>query len=410
MRSPLACLSKRRICLRGTTARHSCLSVTSLHVCSDSQHMANDRERHSFIPPMVSFRRQYFSNDPIGSSNILEQIKRKARDLLDQRLNPRGNFTPSHGIQAKHVLDFFKRESELDSESVNLSIALMERLVAEKARSNDCVQGKWVSEPRYFTPLLIFWKEAAKQGKDVITPQTLVQKLQTMSKKLPEFRYDIATVAIIMDALIQRAPRYRAPLDAEKLLTFVWKEAAATTKPDFCPNEFIYNNVIQAWAVSGVPQASEKMNALLHTMRQEGIVPTEVTYNILLRDWANKGAVDKLKETLDAMKGEGVDPSRESLSQAVFGTARVGDTDKAEEFLQQMLEVPSRNKREDRLVGECVNSILLAYRKIVDNLNVLHAQKKRAVECAEALFSKMSKYDKDKGKFIDDMLQKKIGL
>ena len=113
---------------------------------------------------------------------------------------------------------------------------------------------------------------------------------------------------------------------------------------------------MQAWAVSGLPQAPDKMDALLETMRKEGIDPTEVTYNILLRYWA-KGAVEKIEAILRKMKGEGIYPSRTSLSQAVYGYAKVGNTEKAEEMLKQMLEARSRDKREDRMVAESVQNM-----------------------------------------------------
>jgi len=267
---------------------------------------------------------------------------------------------------------------------------LIERLVAERATSNDGVQSKWICDPRYFTPLLNLWKEAAKQGKAVVSPRDLVKRLQTMSRTLPEFCYNIVAVNIIMEVVIKQAPVEKAPFVAEELLNFVRKEATEMKSMELRPNVYTYNNVMQAWAVSGLPEAPDKMEALLQMMHQEGIVPDEVTYTILLRYWANKGASAKLEEMLEIMKSEGVKSSMASLTQAIYCYAKAGNTEKAEELLQEMVELQPRNKKEAGMVAETIQNILLAYRNIVDDSTVHRLRKDKAVNCAEVLFEKMS--------------------
>ena len=127
-----------------------------------------------------------------------------------------------------------------------------------------------------------------------------MQKLQAMSRRLPEFRY-VTTAVQYHHGCCNQASNYRgrkAPFIAEDLLNFIQKEAVDTQSLELRPNAVIYNNVMQAWAVSGLPQAPDKMDELLETMRKEGIVPDEVTYNILLRYWANRGAVDEIEAIL----------------------------------------------------------------------------------------------------------------
>ena len=69
----------------------------------------------------------------------------------------------------------------------------------------------------------------------------------------------------------------------------------------------------------------------------------------------------------------------------------MGNTDKAEEMLKQMLETRPRDKREDGMVAESTQNILLAYRKMADDSNSSFEQRDRAVESAAALFEKMRK-------------------
>ena len=384
MRSSLARLSKRQI--------SSCLKTT-LHVSRDFLRTNQHGSRHSFIPLVVSSERtiSLSTDHPIGSSETLKQTKTKARELINEQIHPPGSFTPSHGIEAKHVLDFLKKVKATDAESMNLAVALIERLVAERVLSNDGVQSNWVCEPHYFTPLLNLWKEAAKQGERVMSPRDLLQKLQAMSRTLPEFRYNIVAVNLIMDVAIKQAHPKKAPFIAEEMLNFVRKEAAETRNMQLRPDAFIYNNVMQAWAVSGLPQAPDKMDAFLQTMRQEEIAPDEVTYNILLRYWATKGAVEKVESILDTMESEGIQQNRTSLAPAIYCYTKVGNTNKAEELLQQMIEARPRDKREDGMVAESTQNILLAYRRIVDDSNHSFEQKEKTVESAEALFRNMRK-------------------
>jgi pentatricopeptide repeat protein len=156
------------------------------------------------------------------------------------------------------------------------------------------------------------------------------------------------------------------------------------------PNVFTYNNVMQAWAVSGLPEAPDKMEALLQMIHQEGIVPDGATYTILLRYWGGKGEVDRIETILATMKSEGVKPRVPCLTQAIYGYAKAGKTERAEELLQEMAELQPKNKREAGMIGESMQNILLAYRNIVDDSTVHRLRKDKAVNCAEVLFGKMS--------------------
>lgn len=404
MRFTISRLSKRRMFVQAVTERtYSCPASIASYIQNKRRSItfvtaglfpvssAQSKINLSFCSSTMSRVDKETLEQHKDSKESLEQHKRKAQELLDKRNHPRGSFTPSHCLEAKHVLDFFKREKATDFETVDLSIALLERLVAERVLSNDGEQSNWICEPRYFNPLFNLWKEAAKQGERVISPRDLVQKLQTMSRTLPEFRYDIVAVNIIMDVVIKQAPPKRAPFIAEDLLDFVQKEAAEMQSVELRPNVFTYNNVMQAWAVSGLPQAPEKINSLLQAMRKKGIAPDEVTYNILLRYWATLGAVNKVEPILETMKKEGIVLRRPGLSESIYCYAKVGNTKNAEEILQRMLELPPKNEKEDRMVAESTQNIMLAYRRKVDNQNYNFIQKDSAVENAAALFEEMRK-------------------
>jgi len=379
------------------TSRYSRLARTALNLNGTDTTSIRTNNKHASS-----------SRHPVNSDKwklLLEKSKSAAEELLNEQSLPPGSYTRDHYKKAKQALDTFKNKCATDSESVHLSIRLLERLVTEMAIRKDTAQMWWICEPRYFNSLFNLWKEAAKQGKAVISPQNLVQKLQTMSRTLPEFNYNIVGVGIIMDVLIKQAPTKKAPFIAEELLNFVRKEAAEMKNVELRPNVFIYNNLLQAWAVSGLPEAPDKFDGLLQTMHQEGVPPNELTYNILLRYWCTKFAVDKIDSILETMKDNGLEPSTTSMSHAIHAYVNVGKTNRAEELLHEMLKAQPKSKKEAGMIPKSVQNILFAYRAIVDNSTVHPKRKEEAVVCAKALFENIRKCgrltDEDQSEYIN---------
>jgi hypothetical protein len=163
---------------------------------------------------------------------------------------------------------------------------------------------------------------------------------------------------------------------------------------------------LHAWAESKLP-ALDKMNAIIQSMRNEGIPLDEVSYNNLLKYWRMQGAVDQFEGILDTMKVEGMRPSTMNLSWVIWYYAKVGNTEKAEELLREMLKVKPKDRREVSMIGLCVHRILLAYRRILDDPSTFFAQRDRALERAESLFKKMKKglTKEDEGEETDSVAE-----
>jgi pentatricopeptide repeat protein len=89
-------------------------------------------------------------------------------------------------------------------------------------------------------------------------------------------------------------------------------------------------------------------------------------------------------------------------NEAVHGYAKTGCVEQAEEWFQDMLKY--RETLEDTaLIGEALQQILLAYRKIVDS-NAHVSQKQWAVNQAKMLFEQIDK----QGILIDEHICKWI--
>jgi pentatricopeptide repeat protein len=350
--------------------------------------------------------------------------------------------------------------STIDVDAVNASLNLLERLVREMSmaaaaagspsnafaaineQQNDTLssnatnninninihRAKRICTPRYFNPLFNAWKETAllqqqqqhtntnsnggsvAAAQQLLSAKDLVKKLQTMSTLLPEFRYNIATISMIMHVVIKTHPNVeKAPLVAERLLDFVWSESALTANADLAPNSLTYGLILTAWAESGLPQAAQRMHALVDEMHHaRHIPPNIVTYNILLRYWANKRNVERMHQVLDMVQRDGLEPGVLSLAQALFCYAKVGQTADAAAILDCMLQlrgvvpvVPtaatttSTNDIEfdDKAVAESVQNLMIAYREAVVSAASSNEKKTQAVADAEALVAKIQQMD-----------------
>jgi hypothetical protein len=342
----------------------------------------------SGTPIVFSINRRCLS---IAVANILpngqnlEVLIRKAHVLLNEELHPVGCYTAFHYKEARVVLNGFKAFIEKNSAELPvLAFDILERLVQEAALANQKDQIRYVCNPKFIYPLMNLWKRAAKSRQNVDSPVKLLQRLQSMKKVLPEFQYDILIVSIILDVTLSRVARSKAPLVAEKMLKFVEEEASTRSDSSMRPNIYIYSQLLQAYAVSNLPQAAERMEDIVQKMRKEGISPTHIVYNILLRFWAGKGDTDQIDRILKTMKLNGLaHPTATGMAQVIYGQSLGMKPRKAEETLQKMIELYPTSP----LVGECVQQILMAYRRIIGADN----KKLWAVKCAERLFEQRMK-------------------
>ena len=321
----------------------------------------------------------------------MSENKEKAQWLLNKKA---GSFLRHHGREAGEVLDFFRTRRATDVESVNLSIALLQRLVTECATTNIGVhQTKWLRDHRKVNLLLNNWKQAAaNQGRDVdvVSPEDLLDKLRYMSTTLPKFRFiNIVTIGKILDVMIKQAHPRMAPFVAQDLLESARTMADELDKPELLPNTFVHNIVLQTWAVSGLPQAPHRMDGILEKMRSEGFAPDPMTYNILVQFWTSLGIVNRVEGLLLSMKEERVCPTRQCLAAAISCFLKKGYISTAKEYLTEMRDVPVKDKRENGLIAESTQNILLAYGRVLEDSNLDGKEKEKVVKHAKTLYKRI---------------------
>jgi pentatricopeptide repeat protein len=341
------------------------------------------------VPKGASFRYEGFSY----AQKQLASATATARHLLDESSYPLGSFSLEVYQAAKDVLEeFLKWRDATDAEAVNASLDLLERLVKEMAFVKDDKQSKWLCNPRFFNSLFNRWKEAALHNVQIISASDLVKKLKTMSTQLPEFRYNIETINMIMHVAIKQAHPSKAPCVAESLLELVKTEATHMNNSDLMPTVYSYNMILNAWAESKLPEASPRMDAILKEMRNQQLAADIVSYNILLRFWNGMGEVNKVDAILRTMKHDGVKPNLTNWSVALSCYAKVGQTRKAEEILQRMIDEHTPGyHHDDNALGQSVQNIMSAYLRVVTTNAFGDKRKKRALDCAEVLVQKMQR-------------------
>lgn len=154
--------------------------------------------------------------------------------------------------------------------------------------------------------------------------------------------------------------------------------------------------------MSGLPEAPQRMDAVWKQMREQRAPVNIITYNILLRFWCKQGRLDRIENMITTIRDSKIPITMVTRNEAVHGYAKTGCVEQAEEWFQDMLKY--RETLEDTaLIGEALQQILLAYRKIVDS-NAHVSQKQWAVNQAKMLFEQIDK----QGILIDEHICKWI--
>jgi pentatricopeptide repeat protein len=270
-----------------------------------------------------SFTTKTNSDKAPNAARRLQRAPMEAEKLMKKVI---GTFQyPKDYDIARGWINAVVKDDSSSPSTINLSVQLFERVVREyfQLLSSDnkdvFINSKssrdaslWFFNPITVSSLFNRWKEASVRNEDVLSPRDMIQKLQNMSVLLPEhFRYDIATMNILMHALILREPLDRAPFVAEKLLDFIAAEFSARVEhgdTSMRPTSYTYSMVLHAWSKSGLSNASVKMEHILNTVHKElcsSDTPNDaislVSYKICLRYWSKFKKIEKVDAVMSLL-------------------------------------------------------------------------------------------------------------
>lgn len=341
---------------------------------------------------------------------VHEQYQQTTKELLDPRRYPVGSFSIDQYKQAEHVLDYIKRKNQITRSNKNKkkdndvdttsgewddipdSMALLQRLVQETAKAKPWEHVNhlrsrpvrpFFCRPRYYAPIIDRWRHAAiRRRGNVMLPSDMILQLRQMKRTLPSFQYDAHILGIILDVIVQTSHPRKAPILAERFLKATQKEATKSRNEHLQPNAVWYCLVAQAWAISGLPEAPQKIEALIQNwplsqsdMNQKNGSSSNndigtyeqrsnlVPYNILLRLWASRGSIHEMERTLSQIQERGWDLDMVSCLALVHGYSQAGMIEKAECMFSKMISwMHPSNEQHAHSIGTAARDLLLAFR------------------------------------------------
>lgn len=315
-------------------------------------------------------------------------------------------------VERIHILEHFIRELAGKSAAAiasRTSITKKNHTVAALARNNQFQKSATSSQHRtillsaHFLNAHIMrkWKQqqfANTQNDNpetLINPPDLLKKLREWNMLYPNFQYDIITIGIILDVLIhqqkqsssrssQPSPNRQrtstptnVPILAQQMLEFVRNEHFRTQSPYLQPNAYLYTQIIQAWAISGHPDAEQSIQSLYRTMttttittstHTQSIQPTLVTYNILLRFYAQQKNIAEMERFFNVLlSSTSISPDLNSWAAILHGYTQVGNIPKATSVYKNMMQLSTsslqyKNKKQQKIWYNAVLDMLHMYR------------------------------------------------
>jgi pentatricopeptide repeat protein len=155
-----------------------------------------------------------------------------------------------------------------------------------------------------------------------IPGRILLQMMLRMSQYCPRFEYDISTVNVMLQVIIQQEPDPNmAPLIAEHVLQYVLRRKSRRLRM----NVFTYSLLMNAWCASGLSKTPAKIDYYRQQMKLHRIKPTIVLYHGWMRYWGQRGAIDQIQQLVKEMRENDVAMDIPCTSLLIYGYAQQPD-------------------------------------------------------------------------------------
>jgi uncharacterized protein related to proFAR isomerase len=321
----------------------------------------------------------------------IERSQKLATSLLDERNLPVGRFLHYHFKEAKDVIDLYRQRKAVDEKSVNDTWKVFERTCIEydMAAEKFGRQIHWLGKPKLLNPLILNWKQAYENDAKVSTPLEMMRLLVSCSKRFKvSLVYDINTVRTILEASMSKVDPSKAPYCGEEILEVLQEheEARKTVTLDL----ELYNKMLKTWAKSGSPEATEKIDKLIHRMNRSNVSRDDDTFQVILDFAAESGDGDRIEAVLETMSRNYFKVGMQHLALAHKAFIKSGRLDKADETLEKVLqkEIFARDLPH---VRSCLLDTFLEYKNIIQHdIKLKHKDKHEALQAAENIFFRLA--------------------
>jgi hypothetical protein len=336
---------------------------------------------------------RFASNDNLPSSRakirwdlLLKRGRREAYELIQNK--PIGSFSKDEFRNASQLLQLFQRSRANDAKTAHTAIHLLERLAREIAaeKEEDPVVRKRLCNPMLLIRILAIYKNAAKSGEKVIPPIDVLFKLINVQEMIPSFQLDYVTIRIIVSVAILSTSASRAPLIVEQMInTILDTKTDRHVQPSLLRH--LFNENMQAWAVSGVPDAKIKINELIERMQKNDIKLDTLSYNIMLRFYTSKKLYVQIENILQIMKIKKMKPTVENILRSILVYVALRRSDEAFELLEEVIKITTTKSDPTTLqmVFDSFQAIIISFRQILES-DTPQIEKLHAIERVDRLF------------------------
>jgi hypothetical protein len=321
---------------------------------------------------------------------LLKRGRREACELIQNK--PIGSFSKDEFRNASQLLQLFKRSRANDAKTAHTAIYLLERVAYEivtDKEGRDPEVKKRLCNKMLLIRILAIYKNAAKAGEKVIPPIDVLLKLINIQEILSPFNLDYVTIRIIVSVAVLSSPARRAPFIVEDMLNTILD---ANTDHRFQPSllRHLFNENMQAWAVSGATDAKTRINGLIDRMRKFDIKLDTLSYNILLRFYTGKKLYAEIENTLQVMKIKKMKPTTENMLRSILVYVAVGETEKALESLGELINITTSKSDPTtvQMIVDCLQAIIISVRRMLES-NTPQYEKSQAIEWVDRLFQKV---------------------
>jgi pentatricopeptide repeat protein len=196
---------------------------------------------------------------------------------------------------------------------------------------------EWIFQSILWSNLVKKWRNTAKRGERVASAVDLVLYFEDIRTLIPSFPFQRDIISMILDVSVHNAKREEAPFIAEALLTAM-QDHMGPGKTGEQPHSVIWNQVINSWIESGLPEAYDKIESLVSRMEAANVPKGIFTWNLLIKYWHmrkdNADAIDQVEDILRRMTEAGVPPSEVTW---VYVMELATSPEKAETVIHRMI-------------------------------------------------------------------------
>jgi pentatricopeptide repeat protein len=293
----------------------------------------------------------------------------------------------NHYQSASDLIHYFLHERTMCASStraITATFALVERLIREMiyTRSLSKKIHYVFQDDQDFYKLMNFWKNAALAEEPVLIAVEMLKKLQWFISVVPDhelLRFDKRILLMFMQVMVKQSTPRQAPQVIESLMEFAQSAMEETNTTYLAPDVAIYELLLKAWAKSGSPHASQKLEEVLVDMGVRDISMNINCYAILIRYWAGQGNLLRAKALLDLMQSKGLEADLKCYGHLLHGFTRLPQPSASLGYLEKMYQISSGSADDVALITAAVLQVLHAFhRRVLEdedvNRNVIRAE------------------------------------